>query len=101
MAKNEKAEKKAPAFKPVIVKHVTMPTLKLVPDVPVYVKITDKIFEGKTQPPKKGEDAKKPPMIFNVINLETGEVCQMVAGTVVHREIVDRIEVADIRVPVD
>jgi len=87
MAKQE--PKTAAAFKPVIVKHVTMPTLKLMPDVPAYVKITDKIFEGKTQPPKDGEAAKKPPMIFNVINLETGEVCQMVAGTVVQREIID------------
>ena len=77
------------AFKPVVVKHVTMPTLKLVPDVPAYVKITAPIFEGKTQPVKKGETAKKAPMIFNVINLESGEVCQMVAGTVVHREIID------------
>ena len=77
------------AFKPVIVKHVTMPTLKLMPDVAVYVKITDPIFEGKSQPPKEGEEPKKAPMIFNVINLETGEVCQMVAGKVVEREIVD------------
>ncbi len=77
------------AFKPVVIKHVTMPTLKLVPDVPAYVKITEKIFEGTTQPAKKGEPEKKAPMIFNIINLETGEVCQMVAGTVVHREIVD------------
>jgi len=89
MAKNETAEKKPAAFKPVIVKHVTMPTLKLMPDVPVYVKITEKIFEGKTQPAKKGETEKKAPWIFNVINLETGEVCQMVAGTVVQREIQD------------
>ena len=77
------------AFKPVVIKHVTMPTLKLVPDVPAYVKITAKIFEGKTQPAKEGEQVKKPPMIFNIINLETGEVCQLVAGTVVQREIQD------------
>lgn len=89
MAKNEKTETKPAAFKPTIVRHVTMPTLKLVPDVPAYVKITAKIFEGKTQPAKDGEAQKKPPMIFNVINLETGEVCQMVAGTVVQREIQD------------
>lgn len=76
-------------FKPVIVKHVTMPTLKLMPDVPAYVKITAKIFEGKVQPAKDGETPKKPPLIFNVVNLETGEVCQMVAGTVVQREIQD------------
>lgn len=85
-----KANEKKPApFKPVIKKHVTMPTLKLVPDVPAYVKITDKIFEGKSQPAKDGETAKKPPMIFNVINLETGEVCQMVAGKVVESEITE------------
>jgi len=85
--KNEK--KKVVEFKPTIIKHVTMPTLKLLPDVPAYVKITAKIFEGKTQPVKEGEAAKKAPMIFNVINLETGEVCQMVVGTVVQREIQD------------
>jgi len=79
----------AKEFKPVIKRHVTMPTLKLQPDVPAYVKIMDKIFEGKTQKPKEGENAKKPPMIFNVTNLETGEVMQMVAGTVVQREIQD------------
>ncbi len=89
MAKNEKTETKKAAFKPVIIKHVTMPTLKLVPDVPAYVKITAPIFEGKTQPAKDGEPAKKPPMIFNIINLETGEVCQLVAGTVVQRELID------------
>jgi len=85
----KKDEKKVEAFKPTIIKHVTMPTLKLMPDVAVYVKITEKIFEGKTQKPKEGEAEKKAPMIFNVINLESGEVCQMVAGTVVHREIID------------
>jgi len=83
------ADQKKAAFKPSIIKHVTMPTLKLLADVAVYVKITAAIFEGKVQPPKKGEVAKKPPWIFNVINLETGEVCQMVAGTVVQREILD------------
>ncbi len=84
-----KTEKTVVAFKPVVIKHVTMPTLKLLPDVPAYVKITEKIFEGKSQPAKGDEPAKKPPMIFNVINLESGEVCQMVAGTVVQREIQD------------
>ena len=76
-------------FVPTILKHVTMPTLKLIPDVPAYVKITEAMFTGKSQPAKEGEAAKKPPEIFNVINLETGEVCQMVAGTVVQREIQD------------
>ena len=87
--KTEATETAPVAFKPTIIKHVTMPTLKLMPDVPVYVKILEKMFEGKTQPAKEGETPKKAPWIFNVINLETGENCQMVAGTVVQREIVD------------
>lgn len=77
-------------FTPKVVKHVTLPTLKLVEGIAVYVKILDAIFKGKTQPPKDPKEApKKPPMIFNVVNLEDGEQMQMVAGTVVEREILD------------
>ncbi len=79
-------------FEPKIIRRVTLPTLKLVPDVPVYVKILDKIFEAKPQKLKEGEkekDQKKPPMLFNVANLETGEAMQLVAGVVVQNEIVD------------
>lgn len=76
-------------FTPKVVKHVTLPTLKLAEGTPVYVKILDAIFKGKVQPPKKDEAPKKPPSIFNVVNLEDGEQMQMVAGTVVEREILD------------
>ena len=91
MAKTETAEKK-PAFVPKIIKRVTMPTLKLVPDVPAYVKITDPIFDGKASKKKNakdGDDDKKPPKILNVINLETGEAMQLVCGAVVVSEIND------------
>lgn len=85
-----KQETTAPAvFKPVIIKHVTLPTLKTVPDVPVYIKILEKIFKGKSQPAKEGQPAKQPPMIFNAINLETGEVCQLIVNKVIEREILD------------
>lgn len=80
------------AFKPVIIKRVTMPTLKLMPDVPAYVKILEPIFKAKEQKLKEGEkekDRKKPPMLFNVINLETGEAMQLVAGAVVQSEITE------------
>lgn len=83
------AEKNAPAFKPVIVKRVTMPTLKLVPGTPVYVKITDPIFLGKERKDAKAEKDQKPPKILNVINLETGEAMQLVGGAVVVSEITD------------
>ena len=87
--KTEATEVAPAAFEFTVIKHVTMPTLKLMPDVPVFVKILEKIFEGKTQPAKGDDPVKKAPWIFNVINLETGENCQMVAGTVVQREIQD------------
>ena len=80
------------AFTPKIIKRVTMPTLKLVPDVAVYVKILDPIFQAKEQKLKEGEkekDRKKAPMLFNVINLESGEAMQLVAGAVVQSEITE------------
>lgn len=93
-------EKKQAAFKPKIIKHVTMPTLKLVSDVPVYVKILDKMFEGKTQKPKEGEAPKKAPTILNILSysvnkagtaLETdGEAMQMVAGKVLESELIEK-----------
>ena len=91
----ESKEKDKPAFKPVIVKRITMPTLKLVPDTPVYVKILEKIFEGKTPKLKEGEKKEKQkqaPWLFNVINLETGEAMQLVAAAVIRSEIVDTYE---------
>ena len=77
-------------FVPKIIKHVTMPTLKLSPGVAAYVKITEPIFEGKASK-KKGDETedKKPPKILNVINLETGEAMQLVCGAVVVSEILD------------
>ena len=79
-------------FEPKIIKRVTMPTLKLIPNEPVYVKILDPIFLAKEQKLKDGEkekDRKKPPMLFNVLNLETGEAMQLVAGAVVQSEITE------------
>ena len=79
-------------FEPKIIKRVTMPTLKLMPNEPVYVKILDAIFKARPQKLKEGEkekDQKKPPMLFNVTNLETGEAMQLVAGAVVQSEITE------------
>lgn len=88
--KDEVAATTAPKFVPKIVRHVTMPTLKLVPGTPAYVKITEPIFEGKASKKKEGEtEDKKPPKILNVINLETGEAMQLVCGAVVVSEILE------------
>jgi hypothetical protein len=59
------------------------------------VKILDPIFQAKAQKLKEGEkakDQKKPPMLFNVLNLETDESMQLVVGAVVLSEIVDNYE---------
>lgn len=83
---------KATAFVPKVIKRVTMPTLKLVSNEPVYVKILDPIFQAKEQKLKEGEkekDRKKAPMLFNVANLVTGEAMQLVAGAVVQSEITE------------
>lgn len=100
VAKNKETETSAPAvFAPKVIKHVTMPTLKLMPDVPVYVKILDAMFEGKSQKAKEGEEAKKAPTIINVLSFSvnedntaletTGETCQMVAGKVLESELTE------------
>ena len=61
------------AFKPVIIKRITVPKMRLIADVPVYVKITDKITKE----------------VFNVTNIETGEVCRLIAGSIVRKELED------------
>lgn len=95
MSKTDKTETdnevvKTPAFVPKIIKHVTLPTLKLAPNVPVYVKILEPLFDGKVSEKelKKDKD-KKPPKIFNIVNLETFEPMQLVAGAVVVSEMSD------------
>ena len=90
-AKAENVKKFDPS-KLKVVKRVTLPTLKLQPNAAVYVKITDPMFEGKKNNSKDDDDNKKAPMIFNVIDLTDGEPKQMVAGTVVQKEILENYE---------
>lgn len=72
-------------------KLVTVPLLK-VPDtgVPVYVKVTSAIFQAKDTNGKTVDASgvkQKPPMLAHVINLETGEVQQIIVGTVLESEL--------------
>lgn len=84
MDQNEKK-----TFKPEIIKHLTKPTLKLISDVPVYVKITDKIVEGGMLTVKAGATPRTAPASLNVVNVETGEVCRLTPGATVIRDIQD------------
>ena len=58
-------------------KHVTLPLLKMENNKPIYIQFTEAIFVGKVV-----DDKKEPPKMANVINLETGEECQIILGTV-------------------
>lgn len=74
----------APAapFVPKIAKVVTLPLSKFKVDVPKYVQFEGAIFTGKPVKAKDGEAEEKPADLANVIDLETGEPCQIIVGSV-------------------
>lgn len=79
-AENTEAPAKA-GFVPKIKKLVTLPTLKLTTDTPVYVKVLEAIHASRPSvDPRDGKE--KTVELLNVINLETGEPMQIVAGKV-------------------
>lgn len=64
---------------------LTLPLLKLEAGKPVYVQFQGAIFTGKklTNPnATEAEKLKAPPEMANVLNLETGELCQIMLGKV-------------------
>lgn len=64
-------------------KAVTLPVFKLADDVPVYLTATGEMYEGKEQKPAKaGEKPMEPATILPVVNVETGEVGQIIVGAV-------------------
>ena len=70
-------------FEPKTKKVLTRPTFKTVVDVPLYVKIQDKMFIGKERVGRDGKKSDKaPPTVINVMNLETGELGQVLANTI-------------------
>jgi hypothetical protein len=71
------------AFVPKVKKLLTRPVLKLEIDTPRYVKVVAAMYIGKEMKKKKDEDKQKEPAtLIDVIDLETGEPCQIVANTV-------------------
>jgi hypothetical protein len=65
-----------------IVRNVTMPSLKLEIEKPYFVKVTGPYFTGKAQKPGKDGKAMEPATVLPIVNLETGEVAQLVMGAV-------------------
>jgi len=75
MSKDTKEQNNVLQFE--VVKNVTLPLLKPQLDVPVYIKVLDPIYLGK-----KVEQDKEPATIANIVNLETGEHCQILVPAV-------------------
>lgn len=70
-------------FKPVVVRQVTMPLWKLRAGAEIFVKITGAMYLSK--PLKKQSEAdkkKEPPTLIPAVKLDTGEVGQFIAGSV-------------------
>jgi hypothetical protein len=63
-----------------VLRNVTMPTLKLELEVPAHVKATGEYFTGKAQKPGKDGKAMEPATVLPVINVDTGEVAQLILG---------------------
>lgn len=64
-------------FKFKVKNHITIPLLKFTNHVPVYVKFTAPTYTGRIV-----DDKKEPPTMARVINLETGELNDIILGTV-------------------
>ncbi len=74
------------AFVPKIAKILTLPLLKMVEGVPIYIKFTAPTFVGKQI---KEATNKEPPVMANVINLATGELVQIMLGSVLQGILAD------------
>ena len=80
--KVETPETKSGKFVPKKIKSVTLPLLKQADDVPYYIAVQTAITKGKEIKQKKGETIMEPAQIMRVVNLETGQECEMIANSV-------------------
>lgn len=71
-------------------KPVTLPVLKMTEDQPVYVKITSAFRDGRaSNKPGKDGEVMKPARICDVVDLESNEPAQMIAGKVLESNLVE------------
>lgn len=75
----------AAIFVPKVLKLVTLPLFKLKAGSEIFVKILDKAYKAtpikNEAPAKPGEAPKEPPMLVNVLKLDTGELGQIIPGS--------------------
>jgi hypothetical protein len=87
MAKPEPVKNESTAFvPPKVKKSLTPPVLKLEEDVTHYIKITAPMYVGrviKDDKRKEGDKEREPATIIDCVNLDGGEVCQVIATAVI------------------
>lgn len=90
----ESAANSAPTFKRK--KSITLSTLKFVVDKPLYVLILGKLHEGKARVGRSGNvkldsdgNPRKPPTLVEVIDLQSGEISQIIASTIIKTELTE------------
>ena len=71
-----------------VVRKVTLPVLKISINKPYYVKIDDKIFQGKKLDNDK-KDNKEPAFLVNVTDLKSGEQGQIVLNKVLKETLLE------------
>ena len=76
-----KTQKAVPGGKYARTRSVTLPTLRLEEEIAVYVKITGAMHVSQVQQkPDKDGKVKEPATVAPVVNVETGEVAQIIVG---------------------
>lgn len=70
-------------FVPRIKKNLTPPVLKLDEDITRYIKIDGPMHLGRDVKAKEGEKQKEPAQIIDCTNMESGEVCQIIASAII------------------
>lgn len=77
-------------FVPKIKRHVTLPLLSLKDGQVAYIQIKSKIEISSKKIEQKEGKAKEPPYMAQVVNLETGELCEMIFNTVLYKNIFEQ-----------
>jgi hypothetical protein len=72
------------------VKHITMPLKKVVANVPMYLKFLKPIYQSTKE--LTNSPIKNAPMMSQVLDFTTGEICEIILATVLLKELTQAFE---------
>ncbi len=87
MAKNDVKAAVGTALKFKLARRIVVPTMKVELDTEIFIRFEQKIEARKKIEEENGQQVEKTIEIARVTNLETGEICEIVAGTVLMSEL--------------